>query len=416
MTARLALAGAFLLAALLVLLGVLAARREEAPVAVLPAPAPSVPVPRKAAVAPAAPTPPPAADPSRVVARVGGVPIHEREAGIDPDAPIAFPPAHVDDASFERLRRESVEPLVRMEVDQVILHREALRRGLDHDPEVRRRAAALREQHEAKRREVLAAQMAQELEREAAEAARVSAEDVDAYLGLDPPERDPSGQAGDPAAVGAVLRRSRAEEAYQRRLLSMVLAAGLAVDGAPVPSWRLEAAARHYLPALAAEEPPGPFEETGFHRLVLDASARRLGEEPATLLADSGRLAGALGATVLSVGGLPLPLRRTGCSRLFEPQPTAEALGLNGIDLHGLSLCVFEVIRREVLVLAAGGAGVVLPDEEQAARRLAVLERQAAIDALLREEGVLDVPQEIPDRARQLTERLRAAAEVELLY
>jgi len=368
--------------------------------------------------APVEPIRTPSREPGRVVARIDGRPIHEREAGIDPDAPIAFPPPEVNAETFERLRKEAIEPLVRIEVESAVLHREALRRGLERDPEYGERVAQLRQSHTTERREALAGLTEQKLLRGLTETVPVPARDVEGYIESARRNPDPFGQTKHLTAesVEEMLRYDKAVAAFQQRLLDMFLDSEIGLDDARIPRWRLEAAVRPYFPALARGEEPQPLAEFGFHRLLLEAMTRRTGVERSGLAGDVDRLATAFGATVLWIDGSPQPLGRTPCTRLFEPQPTGSEAGVRSVDLHGLSFCIYQLIRTELLVREAGRAGVSAPDEEYASWRLARLERQALIGVLLREEGVLDVPQEIPTRRRQLAARLEAEADIELLF
>jgi len=352
-----------------------------------------------------------------VVARVDGTPIHEREAGIDPEAPIAFPPPDVNEGNYERLRRESVEPLVRTEIENVVLHREALRRGLDSDPEYQQRAGRIRGDHARRREEVLVSVMERELRRGLVEQAAVSAREVEEYLETTKRNPDPFGHTRHltPASVEEMLRRDKGVAAFRQRLRSMALESGLEVDGSLVPFERLEVALRHHFTSIPGSARPGPFSETSLFRLLVDAVTRREGVDDSQLLGDVELFAAAFRKTVLSIRGRRLPLGRTACTRFFEPQPTQDEVGVRQVDPHGLSLCLFRAIRTALLVQEARRTGLSLPDEELAAWRLAGLERQALIRVLLREEGVLDVPQEIPTRRRQLVARLLAKAEIELL-
>lgn len=364
----------------------------------------------------------PLLEPGRVVARVNGRELREREVGINPEAPLVAPPFSVTADNFERLRSESAAPLVATAVDQALLEAEALRRGLDRDPEYLRRAAQVQLEREQERRRELASQEEQELQRATTAAATVTAAEADEYIASARAHPDPFGMDKHitPESVSAMLRIRKGDAAYQRQLRGMILEADVHVGGTRVSEGRLAEALSYYFPALAADAPtdPAAFSAVGLHRLMLEAlrdGGDELGGSP---FEDVDRLSAAFTGLVMKVRGRALPLGRTPCVGAFDPHPTATETGVRSVDPHALSFCLYNVLRVELLVQSAEEAGRDLPMERQEARRLQIqhMLRSALIAVLLRQAGVLDAPEGIPEAQRRLVERLRAEAQVELLY
>jgi len=374
------------------------------------------------------PTPPPSAPPEspllppgRPVARVGDRTLYEREVGIDPQAPLGAPPFEVTPDNFERLRQEAAAPLVASAVDQVLQEEEALRRGLERDPEFVREMQRHHRETEQARRQETASNEAERILREERAAATVSAAEVNACLADRAANPDPFGMDRNltPESAQALLRSSKAEAAVQRRVREMALETEVRLGGAPLSTGRLAAATAHYLPALRRELGElAPLADVGLHRALLEAlrdSHPGLGPE---VTADLERLA-SLGADVtLSVGGGSLRLGDTGCMRLFAPQPGATRTGQRSLDEHALAFCLYQQLRMELLVQHAADSGHPLSLERQEHYRLqlALLRRNALIRALMRDSGVLTDPAGIPAAHERLIERLRAQAQVELLY
>ncbi len=367
-----------------------------------------------------APAPPDLAglDPGRLLARVDGHPLYEREVGIDPEAPIANPPLHVDFTNFARLRREAAAPLVEAGIDEYLLHREALRQGLDRDPDFLRRRAELRALRAAERRTALAGLAERALRRHFAETLEVSEEEIQRHLDATQRSPDLFGMDRDltPESAAAMLRRNKADAACQQTLYERTLDAGLTVDGVGVERERLVTLLRPHVPAVQGSGAPQAASGDSLHALLLAASARRSGLREADLVADVERFAALFAETRLQLGEHSLLLGAAGCERYFEGQPGPGVLGLRAVDPHGLSFCIHRALQVELLVADAERAGLQPPGEQGAALRFAALERQALVELLLLRAGVYADSLGVGARRAALVRALRATALVELLY